>query len=81
MTLMGNITVVALILMPLGHMGFPPSLVNTISVTLVIVGPGYNSSAFYIDDPLWDGEGCCSTSSCCEFNSPLWFCKSLPYPT
>ena len=35
----------------------------------------------YLNDPLWDGDGCSSTSSCCEFNSPPWFCKSLPQPT
>ena len=44
-------------------------------------GPGYNLTAFYLNDPLWDGEGCGSTSSCCEFNSPPWFCKSLSQPT
>ena len=44
-------------------------------------GPGYNNTAFYRNDPLWDGEGCGSTSSCCEFNYPPWFCKSLPQPT
>ena len=44
-------------------------------------GPGYNFTAFYPNDPLWDGEGYGSTSSCCEFNSPPWFCKSLPQPT
>ena len=43
-------------------------------------GPGYNSK-YYTDDPLWDGEGCNSTSTCCEFNSPPWFCTSLPQPT
>ena len=32
-------------------------------------------------DPLWDGSGCGSTSSCCRFNSPPWFCKQLPQPT
>ena len=36
---------------------------------------------FYPDDPLWDGRGCGSTSSCCSFNSPPWFCKELPQPT
>ena len=41
---------------------------------------GYDSNAFY-NDPLWDGEGCGSTSSCCEFNSPPQFSKSLPQPT
>ena len=44
-------------------------------------GPGYSHTAFYLNDPLWDGEGCGSTSSCCEFNSPPWFYKSLPQPT
>ncbi len=35
----------------------------------------------YTDDPLWDGEGCGPTNSCCQFNSPPWFCKELPQPT
>ena len=36
---------------------------------------------FYPDDPLWDGQGCGGTSTCCEFNNPPWFCKQLPLPT
>ena len=24
-------------------------------------------------DPLWDGQGCGPTSTCCTFNSPPWF--------
>ena len=36
---------------------------------------------FFPEDPLWDGEGCGPTSSCCQFNSPPWFCKELPQPT
>ena len=36
---------------------------------------------FYSADPLWDGSGCGSTSSCCSFNNPPWFCKQLPQPT
>ncbi len=35
----------------------------------------------YTEDPLWDGEGCGPPSSCCQFNSPPWFCKELPQPT
>ncbi len=35
----------------------------------------------YSEDPLWDGVGCGPTSSCCQFNSPPWFCKELPQPT
>ena len=36
---------------------------------------------FYPEDPLWDGQGCGRTSTCCEFNNPPWFCKQLPQPT
>ena len=36
---------------------------------------------FYPDDPLWDGQGCGGTSTCCSFNNPPWFCKQLPQPT
>ena len=35
----------------------------------------------YSEDPLRDGSGCGSTSSCCRFNSPPWFCKQLSQPT
>ena len=44
-------------------------------------GPGDSWTTYYTDDPLWDGKGCSSTSTCCEFNTPPWFCKSLPQPT
>ena len=30
----------------------------------------------YWDDPLWDGQGC-STSSCCSFNNPPWFSRTF----
>ena len=33
------------------------------------------------DDPLWDGEGCGPTNTCCEFNNPPWFCTTLSQPT
>ena len=32
-------------------------------------------------DPLWDGQGCGPTSSCCTFNSPPWFNVTLPSPS
>ena len=44
-------------------------------------GPGYMHYTYYPDDPLWDGKGCGYTSTCCEYNTPPWFCKSLPQPT
>ena len=30
-----------------------------------------------VDDDLWDGEGCGSSSSCCEWKDPPYFCKQL----
>ena len=30
----------------------------------------------YPDNPLWDGEGCATSNSCCE-NNPPWFCTEL----
>ncbi len=39
------------------------------------------TSIFYSDNPLWDGQGCTSGSTCCEFNNPPWFCKQLPQST
>ena len=32
---------------------------------------------FYSGNPLWDGQGCGDTSTCCGFRSPPWFCKQL----
>ena len=45
-------------------------------------GPGTSLTTVYADDPLWDGEGCTApTDTCCELNSPPWFCTTLPQPT
>ena len=41
----------------------------------------FNNTVFYADDPLWDGQGCGPTSTCCTFNNPPWFCKQLPQST
>ena len=41
-----------------------------------------NYGVFYPNgDPLWDGQGCGPTSSCCTFNSPPWFNVTLSGPT
>ncbi len=44
-------------------------------------GPAVNITAFYTNDPLWDGNGCGPISTCCEFNNPPWFHKNLATPT
>ena len=38
------------------------------------------SNNLFVNDPLWDGEGCVS-STCCELNNPPWFTKTLPRTT
>ena len=41
----------------------------------------YEHGESYLDDPLWDGQGCRSGNTCCQFNNPPWFCKQLPEAT
>ena len=36
-----------------------------------------NHHGFYPSNPLWDGQGCGSNSTCCSFNTPPWFFKTL----
>ena len=36
---------------------------------------------FVDSNPLWDGDGCTDSSTCCEFNNPPWFYKQLTEPT
>ena len=40
-----------------------------------------SSFSFFPDDPLWDGQDCISSSSCCSFNTPPYFTKQFPTPT
>ena len=35
----------------------------------------------YLNDPLWDGQGCGTLNTCCSFNNPPWFMKQLPAST
>ena len=42
----------------------------------------YNSLyAILIHNPLWDGEGCTGSNTCCQFNHPPWFHRTLPAAT
>ena len=36
---------------------------------------------FFPDDPLWDGEMCVPSSTCCSYNNPPYFVKALSEPT
>ena len=46
-----------------------------------------NNRSPYIHDvilshnPLWDGEGCTGSNTCCQFNQPPWFHRTLPAAT
>ena len=50
-----------------------------------IIYPGiYNNSeinSLHSEDPLWNGDGCHSSSTCCTFNNPPYFTKYLDNPT
>ena len=62
---------------------FIPSFVgqNYFCETGITQLPGFSSTFWPNGDPLWDGQGCGSTSSCCTFNSPPWFNVQLPNAT
>ena len=42
---------------------------------------GHGNVFLYADDPLWDGEGCRASSTCCSFKNPPYFFKTLIRPT
>ena len=64
-----------------GDIQVPPFVGNDYFCDTAIRGSTWINGFFYSDDPLWDGQGCGSTSTCCEFNTPPWFCKQLPQST
>ncbi len=66
-----------------GYRGTVPSFVgNDYFCDSAIRGGGsFSFGQFYPSDPLWDGQGCGATSTCCEFKKPPWFCKQLSVPT
>ena len=74
-----------------GNAGCPCDNPNIGSSTPSFVGDNYfcesatvrssgDSCMYFINNTLWDGQDCI-LSSCCEFNTPPWFCRPLPEPT
>ena len=45
-----------------------------------INGP-YTEITFHPNDPLWDGEDCLPSSTCCSLHNPPYFVKQLPTST
>ena len=39
---------------------------------------GVNERTLFINDPLWDGEGCGADNNCCAQPGMPWFCLTLP---
>ena len=39
------------------------------------------SAKWYMDNPLWDGQGCYSSSRCCDNTRQPWFMSALPETT
>ena len=68
-----------------------PCSLNSTSTVPTFVGNNYfcdtgtisnnGQNDLYLDDPLWDGQGCGPASTCCSFNSPPWFNVRLPSAT
>ena len=67
-----------------------PNMVNSQVIPTFVEGNYFCESAnplptisgnFFPDDPLWDGEGCSSSSTCCQLNNPPYFCTTLPQVT
>ena len=44
-------------------------------------GYPYIFNAILTRNPLWDGEGCTGSNTCCQFNQPPWFNRTLPAAT
>ena len=65
----------------IGTIPVPPYVGNDYFCETAERGEAEGLGIFYTDDPLWNGQGCGGTSTCCSFNNPPWFCKQLPQPT
>ena len=63
------------------YQGVIPSFVENDYFCESAVIAGSWTTRIYPENPLWDGTGCASSSTCCAFNNPPWFCKDLPKPT
>ena len=59
----------------------PPFVGNDYFCESAETSPWSYQFMFYPDNPLWDGQNCMNTSSCCQLNNPPWFTKVLSHPT
>ena len=59
----------------------PPSFVGNNYFCDTGAREGLTMNGWHTNSPLWDGQGCPSTSTCCSFNNPPWFSTTLPQST
>ena len=55
----------------------PPSFVGSNYYCESGTGDSFNQNAYYLSDPLWDGEGCSANNTCCSNNDQPWFHHQL----
>ena len=63
-----------------GYEGCPCARVG-VSVIPSFINNEYFCEVGSTTQPMWDGGDCPSTSTCCMFNNPPWFCKQLSQST
>ena len=61
--------------------GSPPFVGNDYFCESGASSSSRGHSIFFLDDPLWDGQGCIHGNPCCQLNNPPWFNQTLPTPT
>ncbi len=55
----------------------PPAFVG-LDYTCESGNTGVYENRMYLEDPLWDGDGCGPGNSCCAQAGMPWFCRTLP---
>ena len=59
----------------------PPFVGNDYFCESGLNGPWDGQRIFRPNDPLWDGEDCLPSSTCCSLHNPPYFVKQLPNST
>ena len=55
---------------------FPPSFVH--ENYYCESGTMFDAQGYFVDDPVWDGNGCSSENNCCSDPSMPWFYRQIP---
>ena len=58
----------------------PPTFINSFYYCESGTNGSPNHDAFYLSDPLWDGQDCLANSGCCAQLGMPWFYRRSPVP-